>query len=114
MSSPFLKVSQLKLESFNLFDQLLVRISEEIVTFLSIGKLPIAEETELKEAKLPESNAKKLQTGRQELGRGRQVGSGRPSNEPYRAEKKVGRNDPCPCGSGKKYKNCHGRFEAGE
>lgn len=29
--------------------------------------------------------------------------------EPYRAEKRVGRNDPCPCGSGKKYKNCHGK-----
>ena len=103
-----------KLESFNLFDQLLVRISEEIVTFLSIGKLPIAEETELKEAKLPESDAKKLQTGRQELGRGRQMAPGKPANEPYRAEKKVGRNDPCPCGSGKKYKNCHGRFDAAE
>ena len=103
-----------KLESFNLFDQLLVRISEEIVTFLSIGKLPIAEETELKEAKLPESDAKKLQTGRQEVGRGRQMAPGKPANEPYRAEKKVGRNDPCPCGSGKKYKNCHGRFESAE
>ena len=102
-----------KLESFNLFDQLLVRISEEIVTFLNIGKLPIVEETELKEAKLPESDAKKLQTGRQEM-RGRQMAPGKPTNEPYRAEKKVGRNDPCPCGSGKKYKNCHGRFEAAE
>ena len=99
-----------KLESFNLFDQLLVRISEEIVTFLNIGKLPIVEETELKEAKLPESDAKKLQTGRQEM-RGRQMAPGKPANEPFRAEKKVGRNDPCPCGSGKKYKNCHGRSD---
>jgi preprotein translocase subunit SecA len=32
-----------------------------------------------------------------------------PKQEPVRAEKTVGRNDPCPCGSGKKYKNCHGR-----
>ena len=102
-----------KLESFNLFDQLLVRISEEIVTFLNIGRLPIVEETELKEAKLPESDAKKLQTGRQEM-RGRQVAPGKPANEPIRVEKKVGRNDPCPCGSGKKYKNCHGRFESAE
>jgi preprotein translocase subunit SecA len=29
--------------------------------------------------------------------------------QPVRAEKKPGRNDPCPCGSGKKYKNCHGK-----
>ena len=34
-------------------------------------------------------------------------------HEPVRAEKKVGRNDPCPCGSGKKYKVCHGKNEAG-
>ena len=33
------------------------------------------------------------------------------SNAPVRVEKRVGRNDPCPCGSGKKYKNCHGREE---
>ena len=33
----------------------------------------------------------------------------RANNTPYRAAKKVGRNDPCPCGSGKKFKNCHGR-----
>ena len=31
------------------------------------------------------------------------------SNSPVKAEKKIGRNDPCPCGSGKKYKNCHGK-----
>lgn len=77
-----------KLESFNLFDQLLVRISEEIVSFLNIGKLPVAEETEVKEAQLPESDAKKLQTGRQEMGRGRQMAPGKPANEPFRAEKK--------------------------
>ena len=36
------------------------------------------------------------------------------SNAPVRVAKKVGRNDPCPCGSGKKYKNCHGKEQAGE
>ena len=30
-------------------------------------------------------------------------------NQPVRVEKKVGRNEPCPCGSGKKYKHCHGK-----
>jgi len=100
-----------KLEAYHLFEQLLVRISEEIVTFLNLGKIPVAK-TELKEARLPESDAKKLQTGRQEVGQGRQLAPGRPSNEPIRAEKKIGRNDPCPCGSGKKYKNCHGRLDA--
>ncbi|MBR3717666.1 MAG: SEC-C domain-containing protein, partial [Bacteroidaceae bacterium] len=32
-----------------------------------------------------------------------------PKNQPFVAPKKIGRNDPCPCGSGKKYMNCHGR-----
>lgn len=100
-----------KLESFNLFDQLLVRISTEIVSFLTKGMIPISEDAKVKEAKLPESDAKKLQTGRQEVGGGRQVAPGGKGNSPVRVEKKVGRNEPCPCGSGKKYKNCHGRDE---
>ena len=39
-----------------------------------------------------------------------QADRGKPS--PVHVEKKVGRNDPCPCGSGKKYKHCHGRMDA--
>ena len=98
-----------KLESFNLFDQLLSKINEDIVSFLVKGDLPITENTQVREAQLPESDAKKLQTGRQEVGSGRQVAPGGKGSAPIRVEKKVGRNDPCPCGSGKKYKNCHGR-----
>ena len=100
-----------KLESFNLFDQLLVRISQEIVSFLNKGHIPVAEEpqNQVREAQLPQSDAKKLTTGRQEVaGGGRQVTQGGKGSQPIRVEKKVGRNDPCPCGSGKKYKNCHG------
>jgi len=65
------------------------------------------ERQEVKEAKLPESDAKKLQAGRQEVGK--QVAPGGKGGTPIHVEKKIGRNDPCPCGSGKKYKNCHGR-----
>ncbi len=104
-----------KLESFNLFDQLLVRISQEIVSFLNKGRIPMAEESQqqVREAQLPQSDAKKLSTGRQEVaGGGRQVAQGGKGSQPIRVEKKVGRNDPCPCGSGKKYKNCHGRADA--
>lgn len=97
-----------KLESFNIFDTLLAKINEEIVSFLNQGGLPVAENTQVKEAQLPESDAKKLQTGRQEVGSGKQVTSGGKGSAPIRVEKKVGRNEPCPCGSGKKYKNCHG------
>ncbi|HPE41188.1 MAG TPA: preprotein translocase subunit SecA [Bacteroidales bacterium] len=97
-----------KLESFNLFDTLLANINEEIVSFLNKGGLPVAENPQMREAQLPESDAKKLQTGRQEVGSGRQVTQGGKGSAPIRVEKKVGRNEPCPCGSGKKYKNCHG------
>jgi preprotein translocase subunit SecA len=97
-----------KLESFSLFDTLLAKINEEIVSFLNKGGLPMSEAPQLREAQLPQSDAKKLQTGRQEVGAGRQVTSGGKGSAPIRVEKKVGRNDPCPCGSGKKFKNCHG------
>ena len=96
-----------KLESFNLFDKMLDRINREIVSFLNKGALPELEQTPVKEAKLPESEAKNLQTSRNEVGAGSRPGS--KGSAPIRVEKKVGRNEPCPCGSGKKYKNCHGR-----
>jgi preprotein translocase subunit SecA len=98
-----------KLESFNLFDTLLEKINEEIVSFLNKGGLPIEQHSQVREAQLPQSEARKLQTGRSEIA-GRQVIGGKGS-APVRVEKKVGRNDPCPCGSGKKYKNCHGKEE---
>ena len=96
-----------KLESFNLFDNLLEKINEEIVSFLNKGGLPMEQQTQVREAQLPQSEARKLQTGRNEIP-GRQVIGGKGS-APVRVEKKVGRNEPCPCGSGKKYKNCHGQ-----
>ena len=100
-----------KLESFDLFDKLLARINGEIVSFLNKGSLPIADSSQVREARLPESDARKLSAGREEVG-GRRVGGQGNANTPVRVEKKVGRNDPCPCGSGKKYKVCHGRDEA--
>ncbi len=97
-----------KLESFEMFDKLVEKVNREIISFLNKGSLPIAESTQVKEAKLPESDAKKLSAGREEVGSNRRVGGQTAPNSPVRVEKKVGRNDPCPCGSGKKYKNCHG------
>ena len=56
-----------------------------------------------------------MRTSRQEEVAERGPGNRQPEKrniEPVRVEKKVGRNEPCPCGSGKKYKNCHGKDEA--
>ncbi|MDL2308028.1 preprotein translocase subunit SecA [Bacteroidales bacterium OttesenSCG-928-C03] len=99
-----------KLESFNLFDVLIDRINTEIVSFLTRASLPIEDSSQVHEAKLPQSDASKLSAGREEVGR-RQGGRPAAPNTPIRVEKKVGRNDPCPCGSGKKYKQCHGKEE---
>ena len=100
-----------KLESFDLFDKLLARINHEVVSFLNKGSVPLMQDQKVKEAEIPESDAKKLQAGRQEVGSGRQITQGGKGSAPIRVEKKVGRNDPCPCGSGKKYKQCHGKDE---
>ena len=97
-----------KFESFGLFEKMLVNINREVTSFLCRASLPIREENAIKEAEMPQSETKGLKTGRDEM-----VSDGRePSKpQPVRVEKKVGRNDPCPCGSGKKYKQCHGTNE---
>ncbi|MBQ9418306.1 MAG: preprotein translocase subunit SecA [Bacteroidales bacterium] len=110
-----------KFESFKLFEQMLLNINREITTFLSRAQLPLPDENQVREARRPEAPQKGLRAGRQnEFDRAaaqqRQAIEGsrqqvaKPS--PVHVEKKVGRNDPCPCGSGKKYKNCHGREAA--
>lgn len=96
-----------KLESFGLFEKMINEINREVTSFLCRASLPL-EDKAVKETELPQSDNKKLKTGRQELK------ANNPSepqkNEPIHVEKKVGRNDPCPCGSGKKYKQCHGKI----
>ncbi|MBO4581046.1 MAG: preprotein translocase subunit SecA [Bacteroidales bacterium] len=97
-----------KFESFDLFAQMINDIYREVVTFLNNGQIPIQEPQNVQQARLPESDAKKLKTGRQEVASAQRT-SAPQVTQPIKVEKKVGRNDPCPCGSGKKYKNCHGR-----
>lgn len=96
-----------KLESFGLFEKMINEINREVTSFLCRASLPL-EDKAVKETELPQSDNKKLKTGRQELK------ANNPSepqkNEPIHVEKKVGRNDLCPCGSGKKYKQCHGKI----
>lgn len=98
-----------KFESFELFKIMLQRVNKEIISFLNKGKLPMEEASHLSEARLPKMDTNKLQTGREDVVNQRTSEPQRPS--PVHVEKKVGRNDPCPCGSGKKFKNCHGMNE---
>ena len=107
-----------KFESFKLFEQMLLDINREITSFLSRAQLPMPKEDEVREARQPQAPQKGLRAGRQNdfdraAAQQRQAieQSGQQPQRvmPVHVEKKVGRNDPCPCGSGKKYKNGHGR-----
>ena len=108
-----------KFESFNLFEKMLLEINRQIASFLSRASLPVKQDSDMKEARQPTSNQKGLRMSRtdntsstQRTDSTQQYGydtAQREKPQPVHVEKKVGRNDPCPCGSGKKYKNCHGR-----
>jgi preprotein translocase subunit SecA len=94
-----------KFESFELFKQMLQRVNKEIISFLMKARLPINDPSAVKAAAAPSrTDMSKLNTGRSDL-----AGGDRRKVEPVRVEKKVGRNEPCPCGSGKKFKQCHGK-----
>ena len=103
-----------KFESFNLFKTLIDKVNKEIVSFLLKAGLPMQSNVQ-EERKQAETN---LQTSRPEMAApssGDRQNPNQPQQEqqktqPVRVEQKVGRNEPCPCGSGKKYKKCHGRY----
>jgi preprotein translocase subunit SecA len=121
-----------KLESFNLFKAMIDRMNGEIVGFLAKAGLPSAQ-PQVQEAPAPRPPQQRVETSRTEVP---QFSSARPSAPaprptsgpaapggnmapppqgprqpiaPVRVDKAPGRNDPCPCGSGKKYKQCHGK-----
>ena len=99
-----------KFESFELFKQVVGKISREVVTFLLRTQLPPMRDNSaapnLRESERRRTDMSRMRTSRTDL----VTNSGeQKSNAPVHVEKKVGRNDPCPCGSGKKYKHCHGK-----
>ena len=107
-----------KFESFNLFEKMLLEINREISSFLIRASLPVREDEDMKEAHQPKRDNRNLkashdstatETQRAMDRAASQQTSERPKPQPVHVEKKVGRNDPCPCGSGKKYKNCCGK-----
>ncbi|MDD3078156.1 MAG: preprotein translocase subunit SecA [Paludibacter sp.] len=105
-----------KLESFGLFKEMLESMNRKVLAILMRGQIPMREPEQVREARPAQRlDLSRLKTRKDEIGSG--SGSGDPTKqdtrehqktEPIRVEKKIGRNDPCPCGSGKKYKNCHG------
>ena len=95
-----------KFESYNLFKQMIEKINKEIVSFLMKANLP--SNTKVEQEKV--SKNQNYKTGRNDINGGNATSnSTRKKAEPVRVEQKVGRNEPCPCGSGKKFKQCHGK-----
>ncbi|MBA3899577.1 MAG: SEC-C domain-containing protein, partial [Bacteroidetes bacterium] len=100
-----------KFESFELFKRMLDKVNKEIVSFLMKANLPVQNPENIKEAKEPLRKLPKVSYNTSRSDQVAQNGDSQPERklEPVRVEQKAGRNDPCPCGSGKKYKNCHGK-----
>lgn len=101
-----------KIESFNLFEDMLININKDITSFLCRAALPIPEQS-LRQSEDVQTDTRGIRTSREDVSNQKQQlstnGGQREKQQPIHVEKKIGRNDPCPCGSGKKYKNCHGR-----
>ncbi len=105
-----------KFEAFKLFQSILLKMNKEIGSFLMKCGLPKPKDGEIKAKEAtpaPKSDLDKLETSRPDnAGNPAQPNQQeKPKAQPVRVEKKVGRNDLCPCGSGKKYKQCHGKLE---
>ena len=93
-------VVEYKMEGSNMFESMVQAIQEDTVKIMF--RLPLDKQVQRKE--MPKVNA-----AQERASRAGNTGEG--ARKPVRAAKKVGRNEPCPCGSGKKYKNCCGRNE---
>jgi preprotein translocase subunit SecA len=102
-----------KFESFELFKTMINKVNKDVVSTLMKGHIPSQDPDQVKEAQR-RRQVENLKTSRSDISQLGTSGGGTDRNqktEPVRVDKKVGRNDPCPCGSGKKYKNCHGRLQ---
>ncbi len=104
-----------KLESFNLFKAMLEKINEDVISFLMRADIPMQDPNNVREHRAQGIDKSKIREQRQDLlAQSHSDTQQRTITQPIRKEVKVGRNDPCPCGSGKKYKNCHGKLEGEE
>ncbi len=104
-----------KMEAYNAFEELVYQINRDVMSYLMGGKLMLQRPDEVREAtKQKRTDFRNVKTSRADEARNRAAAaagqSERQRPETFkRTENKVKRNDPCPCGSGKKYKQCHGK-----
>ncbi|MDI9550485.1 MAG: preprotein translocase subunit SecA [Bacteroidales bacterium] len=98
-----------KLESYNLFAAMLEELNRDVLSFLLRAFVPLRDANEARPARpslQQRTDMSQMRAQRDNLSTNAEQKAKVPV---VRADKKIGRNDPCPCGSGKKYKNCHGR-----
>jgi preprotein translocase subunit SecA len=103
-----------KFESYNLFRTMLEKVNRDVLSSLLRGHIPFREnDDEQKEMQQQREQKAKVDLNRLNTSR-KDISSGASEpkhNEPIKVGKQIGRNDPCPCGSGKKFKSCHGKNE---
>ena len=99
-----------KFESYNLFKTMVEKINKGMVSTLMKGQIPMQEPEHVREAEEKRTDLSKLRESRSEA-QAAAANREQVRHEPVKVGPKVGRNDPCPCGSGLKYKNCHGKNE---
>ncbi|MDQ3140663.1 MAG: preprotein translocase subunit SecA [Bacteroidota bacterium] len=103
-----------KMEAYKLFEALVFKMNQEITSHLAKGKLLIESNQEMQEARPQRSDLSKTRTNRSVMEQNARRAAENAGREPQQIQTirntmpKIGRNDLCPCGSGKKYKNCHG------
>ncbi len=103
-----------KMEAYNLFENLIYEINQAATSYLGLGTIVFQDGRTLGEAREQRVDLSKVRTNRTGGGDAAKAAAEAVSKQAKpqtvrRTEEKVGRNDPCPCGSGKKYKQCHGR-----
>ena len=96
-----------KLEAYNLFASMLEELNQDVLSFLLRAFIPLRDDVSApRQAQAPRrTDMSQMRTQHDNLS----TNGEQKSNTPIKVDKKVGRNDPCPCGSGLKYKNCHGK-----
>ncbi len=109
-----------KFESFDLFKTMIDKVNKNVVATLMKGHIPIRDSSQVQKAQGPRKlDLSKFEEKKSEFSNSSSYGQGNGQSNPQdqkdqkahpvRKEKKVGRNELCPCGSGRKYKNCHGK-----
>ncbi|MBR1488317.1 MAG: preprotein translocase subunit SecA [Bacteroidales bacterium] len=95
-----------KLESYNLFAEMLENLNQDVLSFLFKAFVPLQDRPQQPQrAVRPKTDMSRYQARHTDL----TTNGEQKANTPVKVDKQVGRNDPCPCGSGKKYKQCHGK-----